>query len=516
MVYYRKYRPQNVAELDLDSVRQRLESILKAKELPHAFLFTGPKGLGKTSAARILAKAINCENNDIGSRILDKGKKEKNPTSKIQHPKSRIEPCNKCEACRSITNGSNLDVLEIDAASNRGIDEIRDLREKIKFAPSSLKKKVYIIDEVHMLTQEAFNALLKTLEEPPSHAIFILCTTEAEKIPLTISSRTFHVNFKKPTKDEVTRSISRIVKSESLDVEKTVLEDIYRLSDGSFRDAAKILEELTFAAGNKKITDKSVEEIYKTGSIDFEVKKLIVALAEKDVKAAISIIGHLSEVGADFKVVVERLAQSLHDMLLSGTDIARENPDIPEFQTSELKKLLGLVNESYRDIKFSVLPQIPLELAAVEWCLDWKLKTQNVKLKTDEESEEAEPVQNEKVGENSKKAESGSKANEEPETKSEQRKANNGSGHGMFAGNARSDNFMAALLMAVKRDNHSIAGILRGCSLVKISDGKVQFETKYKFHKDKLGEAKANSILDMRASEILKEKVHVVVSLTEK
>src|SRR5690348_2704670 len=136
MVYYRKYRPQNISDLDLSAVREKLSSILSAKELPHAFLFTGPKGLGKTSSARILAKAINCEN------------------------KKGIEPCNKCDACVSITNGSNIDVLEIDAASNRGIDEIRDLRDKIKYAPASLPRKVYIIDEVHMLTTDAFNALL--------------------------------------------------------------------------------------------------------------------------------------------------------------------------------------------------------------------------------------------------------------------------------------------------------------------------------------------------------------------
>ena len=166
MVFYRKYRPQKIDELDNEVVRQSLYSIFSKDNYPHAFLFTGPKGLGKTSAARIVAKVINCE---------------KHKGLKGVRSEKEIEPDNKCEQCLSITNGNNFDVLEVDGASNRGIDEIRDLREKIKLAPFKAVKKIYIIDEVHMLTTEAFNALLKTLEEPPSHAVFILCTTEAQK-----------------------------------------------------------------------------------------------------------------------------------------------------------------------------------------------------------------------------------------------------------------------------------------------------------------------------------------------
>src|SRR5665213_65939 len=181
MVFYLKYRPQKIKDLDSQEVRERLLKILASDNLPHAFLLTGPKGLGKTSAARIVAKSVNCTN----------------------RKKGEAEPCGKCEACLSITNGTNMDVIEIDGASNRGIDEMRDLREKIRLAPLSSKKKVYIIDEVHMLTTEAFNALLKTLEEPPAHAIFILCTTEPQKVPATIVSRCLHVSFKSPTKEEM-------------------------------------------------------------------------------------------------------------------------------------------------------------------------------------------------------------------------------------------------------------------------------------------------------------------------
>ena len=477
MVYYRKYRPQKVSELDLEEVRVKLKSILAAKEIPHAFLFTGPKGLGKTSAARILAKAINCEQVSRVSRVskVSRGNLARGTRGT---PDTRdtltVEPCNKCDACVSITNGSNIDVLEIDAASNRGIDEIRELREKIKFAPASLRKKVYIIDEVHMLTADAFNALLKTLEEPPSHAVFILCTTEIEKVPGTIASRTFHLVFKKPTKDEILHSLMRIVSSEKLDIEKEVLAQIFRLSEGSFRDAAKILEELVIGSTGKKITVELLETTFKTAGMEYEVDKLLETVAQKNLKEALRIIDELSQKGTDFKILTERIAQSLHEMLLSGSS---------KFQAPELRELLNLVNNSYRDIKFSVLPQIPLELVVVEFCL--KQRTE----KPDNPSSV--------IGDQSSAISSQSSSN-------------------MFSANAKSDNFIQALLAAVKKDNHSIAGILRGCRLTQISDGKVQFETKYKFHKDKLGEAKANSTLDMRASEILKEKVHVVVSLTTK
>ena len=197
MVFYLKYRPRKISELDSLVLREKLEGVLKGKipdKIPHAFLFTGPKGLGKTSTARIIAKSINCTSR--------KG--------------SEFEPCNRCSSCKSIDNGSNLDVLEIDGASNRGIDEIRDLREKIRLSPVSSLKKIYIIDEVHMLTTEAFNALLKTLEEPPEHAFFILCTTEPQKIPATITSRCFHIKFSKPTEEDFLHSFNRVLRGEGI------------------------------------------------------------------------------------------------------------------------------------------------------------------------------------------------------------------------------------------------------------------------------------------------------------
>ena len=235
MVFYRKYRPQTISELDSSNVRETLFAVLKGENIPHAFLFTGPKGLGKTSTARIVAKAVNC-----------------------LHPKNG-EPCNVCEQCVSITNGSNIDILEIDGASNRGIDEIRELRERVKLAPSSAKKKVYIIDEVHMLTTEAFNALLKTIEEPPAHVMFIFCTTEPHKVPETILSRCFHISFSLATTAELVHSLERITNGEKIEAEKGALELIAHLAEGGFRDAAKILEEMVLLSNGQILTKKFVE-----------------------------------------------------------------------------------------------------------------------------------------------------------------------------------------------------------------------------------------------------------------
>ena len=198
--FYLKYRPQKLADLDLREVREGLLRIVKGGKFPHALLFAGPKGTGKTSAARIFAKVVNCQNPKDG------------------------EPCNQCDACREITKGTAMDLIEIDAASNRGIDDIRALRETIKLSPVKLKYKVYIIDEVHMLTLEAFNALLKTLEEPPTHAIFILCTTEPDKLPETIISRCLRFNFRKAKIEEIVEGpLKRAVENESFEVEDCLL-----------------------------------------------------------------------------------------------------------------------------------------------------------------------------------------------------------------------------------------------------------------------------------------------------
>lgn len=334
MVYYRKYRPQKISQLDSTQVRDILTSILSAKDIPHAFLFTGPKGLGKTSAARIVAKIVNCE-------------------------KKGLEPCNKCSQCVSITNGTNLDILEIDAASNRGIDEIRELRDKIKLAPLSSNKKVYIIDEVHMLTREAFNALLKTLEEPPPHAIFILCTTEAEKLPETIVSRCFAVRFKRAGSEEIIRSLLRIIKEEKIAIDKEAVSQIAALSDGSFRDGAKILEQLKSAAGRKKITPEFLAKVNITSNTVEYVHQLKDLLQKRKAKEALGVVAEIVKDGVEINLVVERLIEELHRELIDQI-IGEVKED--GFTPEELKNLINLLARAHQEGKFAVIAQLPLEL----------------------------------------------------------------------------------------------------------------------------------------------------------
>src|SRR3989344_4518100 len=343
MVFYRKYRPQKIEELDSKEVREKLYNVLESSSVPHAFLFTGSKGLGKTSTARIVAKVLNCEKKTKG-----------------------IEPCNKCEQCVSITNGTNMDILEIDGASNRGIDEIRDLREKVKLSPMSATRKVYIIDEVHMLTTEAFNALLKTLEEPPSHVVFILCTTEPHKVPQTIASRCFQISFKKATADELIRSFLRIAKREKISIDKEALFKISEFSDGSFRDGVKILEEIAQEAGNKKITKDMVERVYKVTNIDNQIDKMIEFLCGKNAKEAISLVGKLTEGGTDIKYFMERLVLKLHELLLIKVGVSKEKSDI-DLNIEDIKTLMDLLTKAHGRLKYSVLSQLPLEIAIIEW-----------------------------------------------------------------------------------------------------------------------------------------------------
>ncbi|MEA3355077.1 MAG: DNA polymerase III subunit gamma/tau, partial [Patescibacteria group bacterium] len=275
MAYYLKYRPQTIFELDLERARNSLGEILRAKDIPHAFLFVGPKGTGKTSSARIVAKAVNC-----------------------LKPKNG-EPCNKCSNCKLIIEGKSLDIIEIDAASNRGIDDIRDLREKIKLVPSVLKVKVYIIDEVHMLTTEAFNALLKTLEEPPKHAKFILCTTEPHKIPGTIVSRCVKVEFNKAKVEEIVRSLKRVVKGEKLKISDKDLSLIAKRAGGSFRDGVKILEQLSFSG--LKISSKKVNELLSGGSGENLIDDFLIMVYKKETKKALNWLAKVIDGGMNAK-----------------------------------------------------------------------------------------------------------------------------------------------------------------------------------------------------------------------
>ncbi len=482
MVFYRKYRPNTLEELDSKDVRDKLISILSRPSSFHALLFTGPKGLGKTSAARIVAKAVNCE--------------EINDYSKGKKLKGVWEPCNKCHQCISITNGTNIDVLEIDGASNRGIDEIRDLREKIKLSPALALKKVYIIDEVHMLTTEAFNALLKTLEEPPSHVIFILCTTEPHKVPQTIASRCFHIAFKKATFEELVRSFLRISKREKISIDKEALFKISEFSDGSFRDGVKILEDIAAEAGNKKITKEMIEKIYRVTNIDYQIEMMIKFIVGKHTKEAISLVGKLTEGGVDIKYFMERLMFKFHELLLIKIGVSQEKSDV-DLGIEDIKMLMDLLTKSHSKLKYSVLPQLPLEIAILEWSMqDQNRTTLTI------------PSEDTQIAQKNFRSHSARK------TSSSNQKTN--------GANATSENFvkssprqdiLAQLIDRIKSQNHSLAGVLRGCSLKSYDGKKFVIEAKFKFHKEKLEDKKSREIIEDALEAIAERKTLVSIVL---
>ena len=496
MVFYRKYRPQKIEDLDSQAVREELFSVLSKPSFSHAFLFTGPKGLGKTSTARIIAKVINCEKHNQNS---------KSKTQKSKLSEKDIEPCNKCDQCVSITNGTNMDVLEIDGASNRGIDEIRDLRDKVKLAPFKASKKVYIIDEVHMLTAEAFNALLKTLEEPPAHVVFILCTTESHKVPATILSRCFRVNFKIATEDELVRSFQRIVKAEKLSADKDGLKAIASLSDGSFRDGVKILEEISVSSNGRQITKELVDKKYKLTSVEKQITDLLVFLKEKDSLKAFGLVSQMAETGVDIRYFLEQLIGKLHLILLEKVGVEEKNSASPALEIYEIKKLVELFSKAYLDTKYAVLEQLPLELAIVEW--------------TSGDADNGGPVSGfppvsapnpfgepsaqsvRAAGSPSTRATPSGSAKTAPRVLNENKT------------NTALEKLWEELIEKVKPHNHSIAGVLRGCSIKSYDDGKLTIETGFKFHKERLEDGKTRKILEEVMQEITGDKANVFVLL---
>lgn len=494
MVFYLKYRSQKISELDNEKLREKLYGIFTSNNIPHSFLFTGPKGLGKTSTARIIAKIVNCQKNAFATG------KEKTPET--------IEPCNTCEACISITNGSNIDVLEIDGASNRGIDEIRDLREKVRLLPSNLRKKVYIIDEVHMLTNEAFNALLKTIEEPPPHALFIFCTTEPHKVPGTILSRCLHIGLTLATQKELVHALSRVAKGENLAVTEESLALIASLAEGGFRDGVKIFEEIVALAHGREITKELIEEKYHVQSITLQVTSLLRYLQEKKMKEALLLIGELVENGTEVKYFISQLLIALHEVLLQTIGIEESTPTL-KLSVEEIQNLVSLLSEAYAQIKYAVIPQLSLELAVVAWCNTGQREELTKREKTEQDDKptihtllkKQHAIQVKTILTGGEK-----KSTEKPEPQGSQ---NDIASHPTEAGS----NLLENLIYKIKPQNHSLTGVLRGCKILAMTDTQVVIEAPYAFHKERLEEAKSFTLIEQAIQEITGKMQKIVVEL---
>ncbi len=469
MSFYRTYRPQRIDGLDNVRVREQLLSLLSKdrKDLPHAYLLTGPKGSGKTTTARILAKLYNC--------------------TKLS---KKTGPCGECEQCTSIANGTNMDVLEIDAASNRGIDEIRELRDRIALAPSSGTYKVYIIDEVHMLTTEAFNALLKTLEEPPKHAIFILATTDPHKIPATIQSRCVGIPFAKASKEEIQSALLKIVEKEKLKLDEETLTYIASISEGAFRDAVKILEQASFLKGS--INKKAIADLL-SNSDSSVCDAFLFAVLNKDEHKALELIDSLVAEGKDIRTFVSDALRRLQALLVASI----QEGSTMQWHAADVRELVQHCMTAYGQMKLSPIPELPLQLAVMEFC--GPVAEKHI---PEEQHLSDAPKESEKG-----MAHLGSAS----ETKSRELTEIN-----ELLTVEKLLDCWNDVIEALKPYNHSVAGVLRSAHPVSVGTDTIVIATQYSFHKERLSEPKVRDILSTVFKKLFGIKARVEVQLLAK
>lgn len=421
MTFYLKYRPKTIEELDLASVRERMTELIKHKKFSHAYLFSGPRGTGKTSTARILAREMGA----VG-----------------------------------------MDVIEMDAASNRGIDDIRELRERVGLSAAEGEKKVYIIDEVHMLTTEAFNALLKTLEEPPSHVTFFLCTTELEKVPATIVSRCVSIPFQKATTEEIVRSLARTAKGEKLSIEKGALELIASSVDGSFREAQTILEEAS-VDGNVSVTQA---EKAMGGSLTQLTAQYVDAAVSGDAQAALKAVAVVVENGGDIGLFSRNILQTVRTRLLR------------DIQSERLLGVAKIIEERVRTIQYAPLPELSLEIAAIELNRDKKGRS------SPDISEVARTVSDKTV------------------------RVSRVASMSLYQFLEK----WPEILSGVKEKNHGIVTLLSHCKPVGIEGNTVTIEVSYQFHKDQLLHDRYRQLVEGVIGDVCGSKLIISYALAPK
>lgn len=444
---YRRYRPQKFSEiLGQNYIKTILQNQVSSSMVAHAYLFCGPRAVGKTTMARVLAKTVNC----------------------LERKDGDFEPCNNCTSCLAITAGSNLGVVEIDAASNTGVDNVRE--NIISSSRVSVGKgfKVFIIDEVHMLSTQAFNALLKTLEEPSSKNIFILCTTEMHKVPATIISRCQRFDFRRLSQDDVVTKLQIIMDKEGIEVEKEVLQDIALQTEGYLRDAESLLGQVLAIADNKKISRREAELVIPKSDLS-EVLELVQTVARREASGALKIVNDLASDGFNLKKFNEDLLELLRKMFLSkispslGESMAKDFGEVYEKKMSEIitkvdelrfKEMLERFSQSLLELKNSFIAQLPLELAIVDLCSS-ETKTPPPVAPVIRSSVKSVPQAPPVVQSNS------------------------------LLSKAKIEEKWDEFVVKVKANNHSIAFLLQSGKIKEISDGKAVMAFKYKFHKDR-------------------------------
>lgn len=490
---YRKWRPQTFEDIiGQKHITQTLINAISLNRISHAYIFSGPRGVGKTTTARILAKSLNCE----------KG--------------STPHPCNKCERCIRITDGYSMDVVEIDGASNNGVDSIRELRNKVNFAPAEGKYKIYIIDEVHMLSQGAFNALLKTLEEPPSHVIFIFATTDPHKIPSTILSRCQWFNFRRISLVDIVTKLKMIANDEGLNINDKTLNMIARNSTGSMRDAESALDQIIAYCG-KDITSQSVSEVL--GIIEEEVFfEFIEAIIKNNTLKGIEIINRTSDLGGDPSQFIKNLMEYVHNLSLAkvcqkeilnlqGIFIEDKERLLKQSKIIKMEKLFNMVDylaEAERKMRYIRHPWILLEMLVIKFTAAENYSLKEVKEEKDEYFLDFSTKKDVSI--------SGKKnvgiREEVPPKKKIQDKIKSNEGSSTKAKESPIDLELAqawpTILDRLKKTKMAVYSFIIANNSITIENGKliIGFNKEYTFHKESL-EKQNNKML---LQELIKEK----------
>lgn len=490
---YRDYRPQNFSELlGQNHIKTTVQNEIISGQPAQAYLFCGPRAVGKTTLARILAKAVNCE----------------------KRKSKEYEPCNACATCQSITAGRNMDIIEIDAASNTGVDNVREnIIAFSRLAPSTAKFKVFIIDEVHMLSVSAFNALLKIIEEPPAHVIFILATTEIQKVPGTIVSRCERFDFKRIGVSEIAGKLARIAAAEKVEITPDVLEAVARRSGGHLRDAESLLGQI-FSLGGKKITSEQAELVMPRYN-SYEAADLLDLLSRKDAAKAVALINSLADSGVNMKTFTGEIISLLRKVMLAkispetATNLGLDLGENLEKKLSQISSNLSLPQllEFTRlfllasDNQFAAIPQLSLEMAIMESCFGpaplAPINTASANVRpTMARTIPSAPAADKPVATPPTVAPAKPKAT--PVTKGI-------AVSGTPGFDLAPEEIMAhwpEVLVRLKKFNHSLSFVLQNCEPREIKNGVLSLAFRYKFHQDRINDPSTRSIVESVLAEV--------------
>jgi DNA polymerase III subunit gamma/tau len=500
MAWYRQYRPKIIAELDIVQVRDSLQAMMKAGKIPQSLIFAGPKGTGKTSASRILALLLNDPKNEelVDQLYFGQDSKQKKSLT-FQEPDPNSSLANK------VYQGQSFLVHELDAASNRGIDDIRLLKERIALPPQGAKMAVYILDEVHMLTTEAFNAFLKILEEPPPHVVFILATTELQKLPATIISRCTLLNFHKANEEEIVASLERVLKAEKIKYQKEDLFKIAHRADGSFRDAVKNLE---LACQSGQLQMETLNAYLGQDNLTY-IKELLSLLLAKDAKAISLIFEELRAKNYQQKDFYKDLLEFLHEDLLINLGI-KEGEAFTEAKIDQflLKELCTISLQQELPINFLALELI--FLAIIDRSNEQGKKQDNTDQNNQSSSSSKKTIFNKSKKKSQFESKNINSLNGELTKDEKPRKKISSSLSAISP-----SELWQKLLEFVDKENFSLSALLRACRLEEVINGTARILVFYDFHKEQLEQQKYQVLLDQSCQHLLGEKLEFDFVLTK-